>query len=146
MRVAATALAVLLLGLGAGCGDDADEGDAHADGTTRDDSCTSPAARTWRLLHREMPFADDTPTAAVTSLLEGASAAEADAGLGTTIPEGTTLNGIEVEDGIATVDLSGEFDDGGGSAGMFMRLAQIVHTVTQTQTVTGVRFGPTASR
>jgi hypothetical protein len=43
-------------------------------------------------------------------------------------------------DGVATVDLSGEFDDGGGSASMLARLAQIVFTVTQLSTVDRVWF------
>ena len=60
--------------------------------------------------------------------------------MGTAIPAETSLNGVEIEDGVATVDLSEEFDDGGGSAGMFMRLAQIVFTLTQFPTVTGVQF------
>ena len=55
-------------------------------------------------------------------------------------PGGDDLNGVEIEDGVATVDLSEEFDDGGGSAGMFMRLAQIVFTLTQFPSVTGVQF------
>lgn len=139
MRVAAV-LVALVLGLAAGCGGDDDEsGTPTLDGTTRV-LVYLTRGEDVAAVARQVPFSGDTPTAAVTSLLEGPSATEEGAGLGTAIPDGTTLNGIDVEDGVATVDLSTEFDDGGGSAGMFMRLAQIVHTVTQTANVTGVQF------
>lgn len=46
--------------------------------------------------------------------------------------------GINVEDGVATVDLSGEFDDGGGTASMRARLAQLVYTVTRFPTIDAV--------
>ena len=58
----------------------------------------------------------------------------------TAIPDGTTLLGISIADGIATVNLSREFESGGGSASMQARLAQVVYTLTQFPTVTGVRF------
>lgn len=72
----------------------------------------------------------DPIRAAVEELLAGPSAAEADAGLGTAIPAGVELLDVEVADGVVTVDLSGRFADGGGSASMFARLAQLVFTVT----------------
>jgi spore germination protein GerM len=56
------------------------------------------------------------------------------------IPEGTTVLGVTVDGGVATVDLSGEFDDGGGSAGMFARLAQVVYTMTRLDDVDSVSF------
>jgi hypothetical protein len=62
------------------------------------------------------------------------------AGLETTIPEGTRLNGISVEDGVATVDLTGEFTSGGGSLSMQVRVAQVVWTLTQFPVVEGVSF------
>lgn len=58
----------------------------------------------------------------------------------TAIPMGTHLLGINLENGVATVDLTSEFETGGGSRSMFMRLAQVVYTVTEFETVKSVRF------
>jgi spore germination protein GerM len=61
-------------------------------------------------------------------------------GLGTAIPPETRLLGVDLDNGIATVDLSSEFESGGGSHSMFLRLAQVVYTVTQFPTVEAVQF------
>jgi len=45
-----------------------------------------------------------------------------------------------VKDGVATVDLTSEYEAGGGSASMNMRIAQVVYTLTQFPTVDGVLF------
>jgi Immunoglobulin-like domain of bacterial spore germination/Sporulation and spore germination len=58
----------------------------------------------------------------------------------TAIPPETRLLGIDLDAGVATVDLSSEFESGGGSRSMFLRLAQVVYTVTQFETVNAVRF------
>ncbi len=58
----------------------------------------------------------------------------------TEIPPGTRLLGVETADTRVTVDLSGEFDDGGGTASMSMRLAQVVFTATQFSSVDSVLF------
>jgi hypothetical protein len=74
--------------------------------------------------------------AAVEWLLQG----PAEEGVQTAIPAGTRLLGLTIEDGIATVDLTSEFEEGGGSLSMTMRLAQVVYTLTQFPTVDGVLF------
>ena len=63
-----------------------------------------------------------------------------DSDVGTAIPADTRLLGIDIRDGLATVDLSAEFESGGGSRSMFLRLGQVVYTMTQFPTVTSVRF------
>jgi hypothetical protein len=88
--------------------------------------------------HRQVPETEAVGAAALEQLLLGPSEFDVAAGLGSEIPQGTSLNGLTIEDGIATVDLSGEFESGGGSLGMFARLAQIVFTLTQFPTVEGV--------
>lgn len=89
---------------------------------------------------REVPVTRAVLRAALEQLVEGPSAEERAWGLGTSIPEGTTLNGVSLADGIATIDLSTEFDDGGGSSSMLTRLAQVVFTATRFPTVKGVLF------
>ena len=81
-------------------------------------------------LGREGTLAD-----ALTALLNGPPSVDelelASPAFRTQIPDGTRLLGVEVTDGIATVDLSSEFDDGAGSATMLARLAQLVYTATR---------------
>jgi germination protein M len=91
---------------------------------------------------REVPRTKAVATAAMTELLEGPTAAElaASPALSTTVPRGTRLLGISIERGIATVDLSGEFESGGGSRSTLGRLAQVVYTLTQFPTVDRVAF------
>jgi immunoglobulin-like protein involved in spore germination/sporulation and spore germination protein len=84
-----------------------------------------------------------TPTigsAAVESLLGGPSASERSAGVQTQIPAGTQLLALSIVNKIATVDLTSEYEAGGGTASMTMRLAQIVCTVDQFPSVKGVLF------
>jgi spore germination protein GerM len=89
-------------------------------------------------------------TAALESLLEGPDSFEEGFGLRTTIPDGTQLLGLDIDDAqllgleidgaIARVDLTSEFESGGGAASMKARLAQVVYTLTQFPTVKGVLF------
>jgi spore germination protein GerM len=92
------------------------------------------------VVHRMEPKVPAVATMAMQSLLEGPTAAEAAAGLGSAIPDDTTLLGVTVENGIATVDLSAEYESGGGTLSMMMRLAQVVYTLTQFPTVQTVSF------
>lgn len=79
-------------------------------------------------------------TAAMEDLLAGPTPLEARAGVTTVIPAGTRLLGLTVSKGVATVDLSSEFESGGGSASMSARLAQVACTLDQFPTVKGVSF------
>ena len=85
---------------------------------------------------RIVPSTSGIGAAAVRALLAG----PAEQRNTTAIPEGTTLNGLSIKSGIAKVDLSGSFDDGGGSLAMQMRLAQVVYTLTQFTSVESVEF------
>ncbi len=79
-------------------------------------------------------------TAALEALLQAPDPSEQAAGIGSQVPTGTQLLGLTVDNGVATVDLTSEFESGGGSASMNMRIAQIVYTLTQFATVKGVLF------
>ncbi len=77
----------------------------------------------------------------VRASLNGLTPSEINLGLSTAVPQGTELNAVEVTDGVATVDLSSEFDDGGDTFSMRARLAQLVYTVTgYDPEITGVRL------
>ena len=90
--------------------------------------------------YRTEPATQRVGTAALEALLEGPYAFEDGYGLSTAIPEGTQLLGLAIDGGIARVDLTSEFESGGGSASMQTRLAQVVYTLTQFPTVDGVVF------
>jgi Sporulation and spore germination/Immunoglobulin-like domain of bacterial spore germination len=77
--------------------------------------------------------------AALTRLLAGPGAVTGGTS-STAVPAGTRLLGVDIDKGVATVDLSSEFESGGGSRSMFMRLAQLVYTATQFDTVKSVRL------
>ncbi len=68
---------------------------------------------------------------AMTELLAGPTDAERADGLVSAVPEGTQLLDVNLADGLATVDLSSEFESGGGSLSMTARVAQVVFTATQ---------------
>ena len=75
------------------------------------------------------------------ALLAGPTRVESgDRQISTAIPDGTTLLAISAKNGVATVDLSTEYDSGGGSASMQYRLAQVVYTLTQFATIKSVVF------
>jgi germination protein M len=88
---------------------------------------------------REVPETTAVARAAMETLLRGEILADYDR-LSTAIPAGTRLLGLSIKDGVATVDLSREFESGGGSASAFRRLGQVVYTLTQFSTVRSVLF------
>lgn len=76
--------------------------------------------------------------AAVTELLKGPTPSETSNAWGTAIPAGAQLLGLDISGGVATVDLSSEFESGGGSLSARMRLAQLVYTLTEFPSVQSV--------
>ena len=91
---------------------------------------------------REVPKTEAVGAAAMRVLLDGPNDPEMGArpAMYTAIPDGTRFLGLRIDSGIATVNLSREFESGGGSASVLGRLAQVVYTLTQFPTVQGVRF------
>jgi germination protein M len=91
-------------------------------------------------LLREVPKTTARATAAINALLAGPTAAEQGDDVTSAIPDGSKLLGLTIKNSIATIDLSSEFESGGGSASSSNRLGQVVYTLTQFSTVHTVVF------
>jgi spore germination protein GerM len=79
---------------------------------------------------RSVPDASQTDPLpfALQELLKGPTDEERAAGFYTEIPKGTQLRGIEQRDGKVIVDLSRQFEAGGGSNSMVQRLEELKRT------------------
>lgn len=93
-------------------------------------------------VHRTIPSTPGIAGAALRNLVAGPSAADKALinGIATSVPTDTLVLGVNIKNGLATVDLSREFESGGGSFSMLSRLAQVVYTATQFPAVDEVAF------
>jgi germination protein M len=90
---------------------------------------------------REVPETRAVATAAMNAILGGPTASDPGyPSIGSAIPAGTRLLGLTIKDGVATVDLSSEFESGSGAMSVRLRLGQVVFTLTQFATVDSVLF------
>ena len=89
---------------------------------------------------RRVPQTKAVAAAAVRELCVGPTEAERAAGLSTAIPNGTALRSVSISGGVALVDLSSAYDNGGGSLSMTARVAQVVYTLTQFPSIKAVSF------
>lgn len=89
---------------------------------------------------RAVPRVPRIGSAVLEQLLDGPTAQERAAGYGTEIPSTTRLRNLSITDGVAIADFTGDFESGGGTLGLTLRLAQVVCTLDQFPTVDGVRF------
>jgi hypothetical protein len=89
---------------------------------------------------REIPATTGVATAAVRQLIAGPSADELGArpAMYTTVPAATKLLGLTIKGGVATINLSREFETGLNAAAPDARYAQLVFTLTQFSTVSKV--------
>jgi hypothetical protein len=78
--------------------------------------------------------------ATLRALLAGPLPAERDASIVSSIPTSVILQGLTIQGGLATVDLSTEFAGAGSQADLQARVAQVLYTLTQFSTVTRVAF------
>lgn len=92
------------------------------------------------LTHRTEPFTPAVGSRSLESLFEGPTRAEADAEVGSSIVPGTSLLGLTISDGVATVNLDDTFVSEETPAIAVGSLAQVVYTLTQFDSVDGVRF------
>lgn len=147
-RLAAIAFLAATLLVVAGC--DGSDPQETTTGTTPTLAPTTPTSSSVAVYYlrsgRIAPVArtiDATPAvarAAIGELLEGPTAREEATGLTSAIPAATGLRDISLADGVAIVDLDGSFDDGGGSASLGGRVAQVVATLTRFPTIRRVAF------
>ncbi len=77
---------------------------------------------------------------AILALIAGPTETQRADGLSSSVPPDTVLLGLTIRDGLALVDLSRQFESGGGTFSMTARLAQVVYTLTQFSTVDEVEF------
>ena len=89
---------------------------------------------------RVVPKSTGVARSAMNALLDPDAVLARYSQLSTGIPSGTKLLGITIKNGVATVDFSGEFESGGGSASAAYRLGQVTYTLTQFPTVRAVLF------
>ncbi len=77
---------------------------------------------------------------AIEALLGGPNELERGAGLTSSIPDGSKLLGLSISGGTASIDFNATYASGGGAFSTQARLAQVVFTLTQFDTVQRVRF------
>ncbi|MGI9018068.1 MAG: GerMN domain-containing protein [Euzebya sp.] len=96
---------------------------------------------TWAAgVQRTIPGSSDVAANTIRALLAGPTPVETAEGLSSSIPADTLLLGISIRDGLASIDLSQEFENGGGSFNILSRLAQVTYTLAQFPTVDAVAF------
>ena len=145
----AALVAMLCAFLAAGC-DNGSPGETANESTATTATETRPAMSSVAVyllrdgkvspVRRTIESTPAVARAALTQLLDGPTADERADGLSSAIPSGTALRDISLSDRVATVDLDGTFDDGGGSASMLGRVAQVVATLTRFPTIERVAF------
>jgi hypothetical protein len=110
-------------------------GTAHAAGTTSVyEVWFQRGGKLW-LAKRVQPVTVTPVRASVQAMLAGPTTAESGAGVTTAVPAGSALNSLSVANGTATVDLSAAYAASATPAGVWMRLAQLTYTLTQSTAV-----------
>jgi germination protein M len=87
---------------------------------------------------RTVPATKAVATAAINALLDGPTTAEKARGISSQMPDGTQLLGLTINNDSATIDLSSEFQSGGGGDAYQTRIAQVVYTLTQFPSVKAI--------
>jgi spore germination protein GerM len=89
---------------------------------------------------RRLAASDSPLKETLKTLFQGTTSDEEDKQYSSAIPGGVTVRGIRVAGGIATIDLSANFEEGTGKKMMQARVYQVVYTATQYPTVTKVQI------
>ncbi|HEX6220228.1 MAG TPA: Gmad2 immunoglobulin-like domain-containing protein [Acidimicrobiia bacterium] len=93
-------------------------------------------------VYREISAGSDPAAASLEALFTGPTQDEraGTPSISSAVPDGATVLDVAVEGGVARADLSGEFDDGGGSFSIIARLTQVVYTLTRIDGIDRVEF------
>lgn len=91
-------------------------------------------------LPRDLEVEAGSDAAVLKALLEGPREAERARGISTEIPAEVRLLGVRVANGVARVDLSGEFQAPASPERIALRVAQVVWTMTALSDVSSVSF------
>jgi hypothetical protein len=124
------ALCLLLIAVAGICA-----GTAHAAGSTSVYQVWFQRGGKLWLAKREQPVTITPVRTAVQAMLAGPTTAESGAGVTTAVPSGSALSSLSVAGGTATVDLSAEYAAPATPAAVWMRLAQLTYTLTQSASV-----------
>jgi spore germination protein GerM len=92
------------------------------------------------VVHRNVTSRLPRPETAVRWLLNGPNPTERGGGMTSEIPSATRVLAVSVVDGIATVNLSQDFQRAAPSQTFLLRLAQVVYTLAPSRDVVAVRF------
>ena len=90
--------------------------------------------------HRTEPFTPAVAARSIEALLDGPTAQERAANLGTDINPDTSFLGVTIHDGVATVDFDAAFTSEETPAIAVGSLSQIVYTLTQFDSIRSVAF------
>jgi spore germination protein GerM len=94
-----------------------------------------------REIKRPLPKTDAPLQSAIQSLLMGPALPEAERGCVSLIPEGTRLQSVVLNNGVASLSFSADFEyNRFGVEGYLGQLEQIVYTATSFPSVTSVQF------
>lgn len=93
-------------------------------------------------VHREVPKSVAVARVSLEQLFAGPTSGETSGipAMSTTIPDGVEVLGLTISEGIATVDLSAEFEGDDDSPVVAQRMAQVVFTLTSIPFVNEVLF------
>jgi hypothetical protein len=111
------------------------------DGTDGTDPATEQEVLVYFVRNEKLAASARTVTgegvgaAALEAVLAGPNETESGIGFSNAVPAGTEVLGVDIAGGVATVDLNAAFQSGGGSLSMQLRVAQVVATLTQFDTV-----------
>lgn len=86
-----------------------------------------------KLVPKTITTTAEQPSTILETAFNGLLAGPKDTAVSTTIPPGTKLRSLKVNPDGIHIDLSQEFTNGGGSAAMIGRVAQVVYTATSLQ-------------